>query len=260
VHPRDTAGIFKIKIMTRFNQTGYSRLAFEHCHFLITKPFTLKTNIAIVDDHHLVRYAVHKCITDHSDRFTVSFQCSNGLEFTKALRSIDPHEYPRIVLSDLNMPGMDGYQMTRWLKDNYPDIKVLMLTMRSDEATVIRLINAGVSGYLIKNIDVQELLDALAIVDDGGTYFKTLDVSMISPHTEIIQVEKIWYSLYERERQFVKLCITDLEDREVLTKIGIRPSTTEPFARKIYAKFGVKTRVGLVMLVTKHRLFAIGDE
>jgi len=221
---------------------------------------TLKTKIAVVDNHHLVRYAVCKCITDHSDRFTVSFECTNGLDLAKALRESDPQALPRIVLTDLSMPGMDGYEITRWLRKNYPDIKILVLTMRSDEATIIRLIKAGISGYLIKNIDVDELFDALATVDDGGTYFKTFDASMIFPSEEKSPAMQIWYTLSEKERQFVRLCASDLEDKEVLAEIGIRPNTTEPFARKIYAKFGVKTRVGLVMLVTKHRLFSFGYE
>jgi two-component system invasion response regulator UvrY len=220
---------------------------------------TMKMKIAVVDNHHLVRYAVSKAITEHSTRFTVSFECTNGLELKKALTASDPQELPRIVLCDLNMPTMDGFETTRWLNKNYPEIKVLILTMTSDEATIIRLIKAGISGYLIKNIDAAELFDALATVDDGGTYFKTFDASIISRSEEKNPAEEIWYNLSERERQFVRLCASDLEDKEVLAKIGIRPNTTEPFAKKIYAKFGVKTRVGLVMLATKHRLFPIDD-
>ena len=232
---------------------------FHPRHSIIVKPMTLKTKIAVVDNHHLVRYAVSKCITDHSDRFTVLFECTNGLELVKELRDSDPQAIPQIVLTDLSMPGMDGYEITRWLRKNYPNIKILVLTMRSDDATIIRLIKAGISGYLFKNIDKDELFDALATVDDGGTYFKTLDVSIVSRSTEKNPAEETWDSLSDKERQFVKLCASDLEDKEVLTRIGIRPNTTEPYAKKIYSKFGVKTRVGLVMLATKHRLFPIED-
>jgi len=155
---------------------------------------------------------------------------------------------------------MDGYEITQWLKANYPDIKILMLSMRSDTRAIIRLIKAGISGYLIKNITVEELFDALATIDDGGTYFKTLDASTISTSDDKDPAEEIWYSLSEKERQFVRLCTSDLEDNEVLTKLGIRPNSNESFARKIYGKFGVKTRVGLVMLVINHRLFPIDNE
>jgi len=221
---------------------------------------TLKTKIAVVDNHPLVLRLVSKHITENSDRFTVSIECGNGLELVKALRASDPQALPRIVLSDLNMPGMDGYEITQWLKANYPDIKILMLSMRSDTRAIIRLIKAGISGYLIKNITVEELFDALATIDDGGTYFKTLDASTISTSDDKDPAEEIWYSLSEKERQFVRLCTSDLEDNEVLTKLGIRPNSNESFARKIYGKFGVKTRVGLVMLVINHRLFPIDNE
>ena len=220
---------------------------------------TSKTKIAVVDNHPLVRNAVTKYINE-TNRFTVSLECTDGLALTKALRASDPKALPKIVLTDLNMPGMDGYETTRWLKQNYPDIKILMLSVRSDTRAIIKLIKAGISGYLIKNIDGDELFDALAIVDDGGTYFKTLDASTISASDDKDPAEEIWYSLPPKERQFVRLCTSDLEDHEILTKIGIRLNSTEPFARKIYSKFGVKMRVGLVMLVIRHRLFPIDDE
>ena len=166
---------------------------------------TLKTKIAVVDNHHLVRHAVTKYLNE-TDRFTVSFECSNGLELIKELRSINTQALPKIVLTDLNMEGMDGLETTRWLKKNFPDIKVLMLTMRSDDPTIIRLIRAGISGYLIKNIDGAELYDALVTVDEGGKYFKTLDASMIFRAAEKDPAEETWDSLSDKERQFVRLC------------------------------------------------------
>src|SRR5579871_6596463 len=103
-----------------------------------------KTRIAVVENHSLVRKSLTNFINDYSGTFEVSIECSDGRELINEIRRAEGGSLPEIVLSDLNMPVMDGYETTRWLKSTFPGIKVIILSMRNDEVTMIRLIKAGV--------------------------------------------------------------------------------------------------------------------
>lgn len=211
-----------------------------------------RIRIAVVDNHALVRKSLSSLIDSHSGAFSVCLQCSDGQELISAIRLATDAERPEIVLSDLDMPRMDGYETTLWLKSRFPGIKVIIVSMRSDEVTIIRLIKAGAAGYLVKNFDFDDLNRALETVANGGIYFSPFDLSR-AEHADIHPAINTWYSLSQQEREFVRLCVTELEDREILQKLGVR--SYESLPKKIYGKFGVKTRVGLVLLISKHKLF-----
>ena len=118
---------------------------------------TRKIQVGIVDDHNLLRKALAKLISSF-DSYAVLFEGDNGKDI-KA--KITQHLIPDIILLDVNMPDMDGYETVRWLHKNYPQIKVLALSMFSDENTIIRMLRLGAKGYILKNIEPEELKLAL---------------------------------------------------------------------------------------------------
>src|SRR5450432_4406178 len=112
--------------------------------------------VAIADDHTLLRKALAKLIGSFED-YTVMFEADNGKEIKK---KIGEHLVPDLILLDVNMPEMDGFETASWLNKNYPKIKVLALSMFSDERTIIRMLRQGARGYIMKNIDPEELKKA----------------------------------------------------------------------------------------------------
>jgi DNA-binding NarL/FixJ family response regulator len=129
--------------------------------------------IAVVDDHELVRNAFSKTITEISREFVITIQCSNGMELMENLGTLPIEKRPHIILTDLNMPIMDGYETTLSVKQKFrKEINVIVFSTMEDRLTVGRLINAGASGFITKGITGAELIEALRIVANGGTYFK----------------------------------------------------------------------------------------
>ncbi len=123
--------------------------------------------VLMADDHILLRNALASLI-DTFDECSVIHLASNGEEVKTA---IEDNQKPDIAILDLNMPKMDGYETAKWLHENHPDIKIFILTMYDSEIALIRLLQAGVRGFLKKDIHPNELKAAiLAVVNDGYYY------------------------------------------------------------------------------------------
>jgi DNA-binding NarL/FixJ family response regulator len=116
-----------------------------------------KTNVAVADDHVLLRRGLANLIRSF-DGYDVVFEADNGKDFIEKLNHNVP---PQIVLMDINMPEMDGYDTTLWIKKNHPELKVLSLSMYDDEQSIIRMLKCGAKGYILKDIDPAEFKKAL---------------------------------------------------------------------------------------------------
>src|SRR5690349_19493762 len=125
----------------------------------------MKTSIALADDHVLLRNGLANLLRDHE--YDVLFEADNGKEF---LERFPLHSLPDIVLMDINMPKMDGYETTLWLKKNHPTVKVLALSMYDDENAIIRMIKNGARGYILKDSDPAELRAAIHALLTKGFY------------------------------------------------------------------------------------------
>ena len=111
-----------------------------------------KPTIVLVDDHVLLRNGLASLVT--TLQYDVIMECSNGKELTEQLNQ---NNLPDLILMDINMPLMNGYETTLWLKNNYPEVKVVALSMYDDEQSVIRMIKNGARGYILKDTRPQDL-------------------------------------------------------------------------------------------------------
>lgn len=107
----------------------------------------MKKTIAIVDDHTLIANTLKGIVSNFKD-FEVLFLANNGIDFQEKLKS---NPLPDIVLLDINMPQMDGFETANWLKENHPQISIMVLSMNDDEHSLIKMFKNGAKGYMLKN-------------------------------------------------------------------------------------------------------------
>lgn len=213
-----------------------------------------KIKVAIADDHTLLRKALASLINTF-EGYQVVIEADNG----KELRSnIQQHVIPDIALVDVNMPEMDGFEITQWLKKNYPHIKVLILTMLSDEKTIIKMFRLGAKGYLLKNTDPGELRQAFDSVINKDVYLSEYVsgklVSGLHHDPEPVAKEVV---LNEKEREFLRWTCSELSYKEIAEKMYLSPRTVDDYRQSLFLKLKVHSRVGLVMYAIKNGIVEI---
>ena len=211
-------------------------------------------NIVLVDDHILLRNGLASLINSFGD-YSVLFQADNGKDFISKLQS---NQLPQVVLMDINMPEMDGYETCQWLKNNYPEVKVLALSMYDNENAVIRMFKAGAKGYILKDCDPSELKNALHSVIKKGYYYSDLVTGTFirSMDEENSQVKNIIH-LKDHEITFLKWVCTELTYKEIADKMFLSPRTIDGYRDDLFHKLNIKTRVGLVMYAIKNGIVSL---
>lgn len=212
---------------------------------------TRQIQVAIADDHTLLRKALGKLIGSFDD-YMVLFEADNGREIKN---KIAQHIIPDLVLLDVNMPEMDGFETASWLNKNYPKIKVLALSMFSDEKTIIKMLRLGAKGYILKNIDPDELKNALDSVMKKNFYLSDyISGKIISGlHKDADRVDEPG-PLTQREKDFLRLICTEITYKDIAAKMYVSPRTVDEYRNNLFEKLKVKSRVGLVMYAIRNGL------
>lgn len=213
--------------------------------------------IVLVDDHILLRNglaALVKKIGHH-----VLFESNNGKEF---ISQLDVNNLPDIILLDINMPEMDGYETAQWLKKHHPTIKVLALSMYDNENAIIRMLRHGVRGYLLKDSEPSELKAAIHAVNIKGYYYTDLVsgklVKAINHIDDVVNDAVVINTLNEKEIEFLKYACTELTYKEIAEKMFVGVRTIDGYRDAVYDKLNIKTRVGLAVYAIKNKYVNIG--
>lgn len=207
--------------------------------------------VSLADDHVLLRNALANLIDGFGD-CKVIIQCNNGKELSEEIRS---GKLPDVALLDLNMPIMDGFETAAWLQQHYPAVHVLMLTMYDSELTMIRLLQAGVKGFLKKDIHPAELKFAIQSVMQSGYYYSNHTAGkLINLFRQNAEGNMDLYRsmLSEEELKFLKLVCSDMTYKEIAQKMGLNPRAVDTLRDQLFIKLDVRSRVGLAMVAIKH--------
>jgi two-component system invasion response regulator UvrY len=210
------------------------------------KPVT----IAMVDDHILLRDALASVIDAFED-CKVIILAAHGKEL---LEKMQPGNQPDLVILDLNMPELDGYETSRVLRLKYPEVFTLVLTMYDSEVALIRLLQMGVRGFLKKDIHPGELRYAIQSVMQTGYYYTHTSTARIANFLKNTGAKNPIPNnaiLTENELLFLKLASTDLTYKEIALEMGISPRTVDNYRDALFTKLNVKSRVGLAMYAIK---------
>jgi two-component system invasion response regulator UvrY len=209
----------------------------------------INSNVVLVDDHILLRNGLANLIQSFGN-YKVLFEANDGKAF---INKLNQKLLPDLVLLDINMPEMDGYETCLWLKENHPDIKVLALSMYDNESSIIRMFKAGAKGYILKDCEPIELKRALeSIITKGFYYSEMVTGSLIRTINEKDKNSKNILTLNDREITFLKYVCTELTYKEIADKMFLSPRTIDGYRDDLFQKLNVKTRVGLVMFALKN--------
>jgi two-component system invasion response regulator UvrY len=217
-----------------------------------------KPSVALVDDHVLLRNGLANLIKSYGE-YAVLFEARNGMDLIRQLR---PCYIPDIILLDINMPEMDGYDTALWLKQHFPEIKILALSMYDSDNSIIRMLKNGAKGYILKDSSPGELKKALDSVVLKGFYYSEMVTGKLihtlsclegtanSHHAELA-VEHV-LGLNDREVEFLKLACTELTYKEIADQMYLSPRTIDGYRDSLFEKLNVRTRVGLVLYAMKN--------
>lgn len=223
--------------------------------------------IGIVDDHNLFRKGLIKLINlgDKDNKYSILFEAGNGNELIEKIGNKTTPK-PDIILMDIDMPDMDGFETVSWLQKFHPNINVLVISMFEHEEKIVRMLKLKVKGYLSKDIKVEDMHKALEAIADKGFYYsdkvaevmaKTIQdegkIDNESPNG-LASNPSVWVGLSENEIEFVKLACTEMTYQQIADKMSLSVKTIEGYRENMFQKFKLKNRVSLAMFAVRNGL------
>lgn len=201
-----------------------------------------KLRLLLVDDHAVVREGLRSLLgTD--PRFEIVGEAADGLAAVTAAESLGPD----VVVLDVSLPGMNGAQLARRLKEQLPATKMLALTVHEEGGYVRSLMDAGASGYVLKRSAASELLRAVEVVGEGGTYLdSSIAGQLVSRLGQRRPSAAPSSALSDREREVVRFVAHGYSNKEIATKLDVSVKTVETYRYRATEKLGLRSRADLV--------------
>jgi DNA-binding NarL/FixJ family response regulator len=215
-----------------------------------------KIKLAIVDDHKIFRNGLKATLEDCAD-FDLVLEASNGKQLVSMLALAKPD----VILMDIKMPEMDGIQTTTYVKQYFNHIKILALSMFNEDKYIVDMIRAGASGYLLKNAEPEEIIEAISTVIHKDYYFNEhLSVTLIKQlvgNTHSGTVPQSLVDFNEREIEVLKLVCQEYSNQEIADKICLSVRTVEGYRARLFEKTKSKNLVGLVIFAIKTGIISV---
>lgn len=206
-------------------------------------------SVMLVDDLDLVRTGIRKILDDASGIKVVA-EASSGEEAVKLARQMNPH----VVLMDVKMPGIGGFEATRKLLRMDPNLKVLVVTICDNDFYPARLLQVGASGYLTKGASMDEMVQAIKTVHAGQRYISPEIASRLAFKHVTDKEESPFETLSERELQVMLMITKGMKVQEIADKLCLSPKTVNSYRYRIFEKLRIKNDVELTLLAIRHGL------
>lgn len=207
-----------------------------------------KIRLALADDHNLFRKGVEELIEDF-DNMEVVVSVPNGRELIDRLSAAK--ELPDVCLLDINMPEMNGFETAKKIKELWPDIKILAVSVYDSEFNVLGMLRAGAGGYILKDTQPQVLRVAIESLYKNGFYHSELVTGKILHQFMTKPKEQSSVELSENEQLFLKHCCSELTYKEIADLMNISHRTIDGYRDQLFLKLNIKSRTGLVLYALK---------
>ena len=204
-------------------------------------------NVLLVDDHDLVRAGIRKILDDVSGIKVVG-EANSGEEAVKVARKLRPH----VVLMDVKMPGIGGFEATRKLVRIDPDMKVLVLTICDNELYPARLLQAGAAGYITKGASMEEMVRAIKAIHAGQRYISSEIANRLAFRHVADKEESLFDLLSERELQVMMMITRGTNVQIIAESLHLSAKTVNSYRYRIFKKLKVKNDVELTLLAIKN--------
>lgn len=215
-----------------------------------------KINVVIVDDQKLIRQGIVSLFESH-DHISVIHEAPNGAEIIKWFSQKPEDLIVDVVLMDMQMPEMDGWEATKTLTRKYKSLKIIGLSSYDNAVFVDRLIKNGGRGYLLKDQEIEEIVDAIEQVFEVGYYFSDrVSLAKIGDFINSKQIVPTFNTtdLSEREIHIVQLICAERTNLEIADELCIAKKTVESHRERIMAKIKARNMIGIAMYAVKHNL------
>ena len=210
-------------------------------------------NVMITDDHSMIREGLRQLL-ELEGEFNVVAEACDGVECLKKLETV----LPDVLLLDINMPNMNGLEVLQKLKEKKMKVRVLVLTVHSEVEYLLKAVDIGVNGYLLKDSESAELKKAILAVVSGENYIQpslipVLNAKMIDRNKDTLKIE----SLTRRELEVLKLLAVGMYNKEVAEKLDISERTVKNHVSNIFKKIEVTDRTQAAVFAIRNNLITI---
>ena len=212
--------------------------------------FTDQINILLADDHHLFVDGL-AALLERIPEFNIIGKSANGKELVDMYRL---HK-PDIILTDIQMPEMDGIAATQIIRKEDNEVGIICLSMFDESEFIIDILEAGANGYLVKNADKEEIIEAIHKVMQKETYYCKKTFANLREALQRNNYKKVSRpNITDKELEIIKLLCEELTAKEIAERLFISPRTVEQHKLNIQEKLQVKNAIGIVVFALKHRL------
>jgi len=200
------------------------------------------TKLAITDDHEMIRNGIDSLLKNYPDilitaKYGTAEDTLNGLKISQ----------PDVLLLDINLPDINGIDLCKLVLKSYPHLKIIALSNFEETSFVKRILKNGAMGYLLKNTDAKELVNAINCVVNGEQYLqKDIQKKLLSRSLGQQKKETLSIRLTKREKEVLQCMYEELTTQQTAEKLFISPKTVETHRMNLMSKFGAKNSVGII--------------
>ena len=215
-----------------------------------------KYNIAIVDDESLFRQGLSMMVNNH-EQMTASIFAENGQHLLELLEKTD--DLPDLLLCDLEMPVMNGVEVTKELTRQYPDIDVVILSSHYEPSLIMKMMEIGASAFMPKNEKPDEFYDTIINVIEKGFHYNDFIVQLIREkmHFGNKKISTVSIELTDREKEVLQLICDQKTNKEIGEEIFISPRTVEGHRKKLLQKTDSKNTAGLIIFAIENGYYSV---
>lgn len=213
-------------------------------------------HIAVADDHTLFRKGLIRLLESLGSTYKIIIEATDGNDFIQQLSALDL--VPDIAILDINMPNKNGIETVQWLTDNYPSVKVLIVSMIEREESIVKLLKMGVKGYLSKDVEPEDLEKAINSILNKGFYYTDFITGKLLHnllYNDTIPPDIIILS--EKERELLQLLTTEMTYKEIAHKLSITVKIIDYHREALCKKLNISSRIGLAIYAIKNHIVEI---